>query len=181
MCWHTADVPADAIRQNQLLAERHGEIRLLTEPDSEEPMEWIEVLDPPRHVPVPVLLSPGSQDRDAGQPENGSLVMYHWITDGKTISKEIDPPLSWPQPQSITGNTVVIDLGTSVAPIEVEARVFRSVDERGLPETPSPAIWCRYLSSSRECSITRNSDEETWKIVLALPGRDTFYISLRAM
>lgn len=144
-------------------------------------MEWREVADPPPHIPVPGLLSPGSQDRAAGQHENGVLVMYHWITDGKTISREIDLPLSWPQPQSITGNTVVIDLGTSVAPIEVEARVFRTVDARGLPETPSPAIWCRYLSSSSECIITRNSDEETWKIALALPGRGEFFISLRAM
>lgn len=180
-CWQCSHAPIDVMPLHTSLPKLHEVALRQTGLQLDDPTEWIVVENPPERVPVPLLLPAESQHQAADQGQQGVLVMYHWLIEGEPISSEVEPPFLWPSPQSIIGDSIVIDLGTGIAPIEVETRVFRSVDESGLPVTPSPAIWCKYLESDADCKITRESDEESWKIVLRLPGYDTYFVSLRGV
>ena len=146
----------------------------------EEPIEWILVEEPPDQVPVPVLQAAEGREALPNQSQEGVLVMCSWVVAGQPVARELQPPFPWPSPLPITGNVVAVDLGTKVAPIEVETRVARSVDEQGVPLTLSASVWCKYLTSSSGCQITRNGEEDNWKIVMELPAeRGTCFISLR--
>ncbi len=151
-----------------------------SETHTADPIEWVLIEDPPPNVPVPAIISNEHNTVAVNDNQLGVSVMVHWIIDGESVSRDIKTPFPWPDPIAIRGDYLTIDLGTAVAPIEVEARVFQTIDDNGLPTPPSPALWCKYLSLSSGCRITRADQGENWKIVIELPADPgATFVSLR--
>ena len=143
--------------------------------------EWIVVEKLPDTLPTAVLYPAATGNWTAGVGQTGVLVMHHWLVDGRESVREIESPFPWPPPLRITETAVRIELGTTVAPVQVETRVIRAIDERGMPILPVSWSWCRYHSMESGCQIVRDSDGQSWSVALALPGdAETFYVSLRA-
>lgn len=143
-------------------------------------MEWVLILEPPRTVPVPFVVPLPWQHPDADAQRNGGLVAVHWLVDGEVVAREIELPIQWPRPVSVEGRPLRIDLGTPIAPRMLETRVFRALDENGLPHPPASAIWCRFLDATATCRITREDDHDNWQVTLDLPdGAAVFYVSMR--
>ncbi len=143
-------------------------------------MEWIRVSEPPATVPVPVVASARLPHPDAGEVQAGVLIAVHWLMEGKAVAREIEFPVQWPHPVPIEDRPLLIDLGTPVAPVMLETRVFRSLDENGLPHPPASAIWCRYLDATAMCRVTQEAEHDNWQIALDLPeGHGVFYVSMR--
>jgi hypothetical protein len=106
--------------------------------------------------------------------------MMHWHVEGQDVSQELTLPIQWPAPVALEDQPLVIDLGTTVAPVQVETRVFLAVDANGLPSPEASAIWCRYLDPTAVCRITRESERETWRVNLEPPAEPgTYYVSMR--
>lgn len=139
---------------------------------------WIRVGEPPGDVPIPAISISGLATPQTAPVLAGTLIMMHWVIGGQAVSREIELPLEWP-PQVVIGSRCLgIDLGTNVAPVEVETRLFHALDESGLPSPPAPAIWCSYIDRDATCRITRESEVDNWKIVIELPAAGTTYVSL---
>jgi hypothetical protein len=142
-------------------------------------MEWVLVSEPPRKVPVPVVASARLQHPDAGAAQAGVLIAVHWLVDGQVVAREIEFPVEWPRPIPVEDPPLRIDFGTPIAPYMLETRVFRALDENGLPQPPASAIWCRYLDAMATCRITREDEHDNWQIALDLPaGIEEFFVSM---
>lgn len=145
-------------------------------------MEWVLVQEPPRDVPVPVVTSSCLQNHSAHAGQPGVPIAVHWLVDGQAVAREMKLPVRWPRPIAVEVRPLVIDLGTLIAPYMLEARVFQTLGEDGLPETPAPAIWCRYLDATAVCRITRADEHDNWRVALDLPeGTGVFYVSMHGI
>jgi hypothetical protein len=147
---------------------------------SSDDLEWILLEEPPPDVPVPMVMTSPARDAGSGRGQSGAQVMVHWQVNGQDVSQELTLPIQWPAPVALDDQPLVIDLGTSVAPVLVETRVFLAVDANGLPSPEASAIWCSYLDPTAVCRITRESERDTWRVNLELPAEPgTYYVSMR--
>lgn len=143
-------------------------------------MEWILVQEPPRDVPVPFVASSHRQNPGTGLVQHGVLIAVHWLVDGDVVAQEMSLPIRWPHPVAVADGPLRLDLGTAIAPVMLETRVFQALDENGLPHPPASAIWCRYLDATATCRITREAEHDNWQVHLDLPaGASVSYGSMR--
>lgn len=167
--WSNREIPGVRVEREQDILRQ-----------SSDELEWILVEEPPRDVPVPLVVTSSSRIAGSDFAQRGALVMAHWQVDGHAFLQELTLPVQWPAFVALGDQSLIIDLGTAIAPIEVETRVFQAVDVNGLPSPAASAIWCRYLDPTAECRITRATERDTWRIALDLPNESgTYYVSLR--
>lgn len=138
--------------------------------------------EPPETVPSPRLRASSAKGANEKQEQVGQLLMSYWVSEDIPFILEDSPPYHWPEPLPMPrdDNAVVIDLNTTVHPIELEARVFGEVDANGVPTAPGAESWCVETPLSQDCVLTQDPLTKIWLITLRLPpsnGRQ--FISVR--
>ena len=144
---------------------------------------------PPKRPPETRLIAETSEASSSDGESLGALAFYRWLIDGEEVQQEPKLPFEWPAALVISqGHILVIDLGTSIAPAEIELGLFRELETDG-----SPAVDDAFREFS--CDTTNNGyevnrhmetnpvldDGEHWQLLApALDEPGPYYLIIRA-
>ncbi len=140
---------------------------------------------PPDRPPTARLLLQADGGNKVGE-QQGLVIHYHWLIDEKVRSFELSPPISWPTGLVATSHhTVILNLGTSIAPARIETWLYRTLGPDGIPEGEPTLLICDlYTELQDNCDLglpTKRDREDQWELTMPqIAEYGDYYIAVRA-
>ncbi len=142
-----------------------------------EPQEpFLPTGHPPNRPPA---VSLGFADGSSSRQE-GVIVQYDWVIDGRARSFEMRPPIVWPP--TLRGSfPLLIEIAAEVPPHSLQLRLYDRIEATGIPEGRPMMRRCGLGGSPDEgCSLAR--DGGGWRAVIeGIPSGREYYVAASAM
>jgi len=156
--------------------------RATGQPRSSLVQEWkpqeslLPAVQSPRHPPTAYL---GFTD-PAGSRQEGTIVHYDWVIDGKPRSYQLPPPIPWPP--TLSGPApLLVEIAAQAPPQSLQLRLYERTTPTGIPRGRGIARTCTLSAPvAGSCAITRHG--AVWQAAVdgIRPGR-AYYVAASAM
>jgi hypothetical protein len=133
-------------------------------------------MKPPDRPPVVHLGFTGQ----SSPRQQGVVVYYDWLIDGRPQTYEMRPPVAWPA--MLKGPPpLLVEIAAQAPPHTLEVRLYETITASGVPGGRAVVRACNLGKPAvGSCAITRNG--EVWQAVIeGVPRGRTYYVAASAI